>query len=95
MPPDDYKEYPDFDDFDMPNHEVYEDDRVPSRAILDVDDIEHDADTYNQHFGASLCVPIGDEIRAGKVNGHKRELDGTVLGSANINPMLDTRTYEI
>jgi hypothetical protein len=40
-------------------------------------------------------VPIGNEIRSGKVVRRKRELDGTVRGRANANPMLDTRTYEI
>jgi hypothetical protein len=40
-------------------------------------------------------VPIGNEIRSGKVDWRKRELDGTVRGRANVNTMLDTRTYEI
>jgi hypothetical protein len=40
-------------------------------------------------------VPIGDDIRSGKVVRHKRELDGTVRGRANVNSMLDTRTHEI
>jgi hypothetical protein len=40
-------------------------------------------------------VPIGDEIRYGKVIRCKRDLDGTVRGRANANSMLDTRTYEI
>jgi hypothetical protein len=40
-------------------------------------------------------VPIGDEIRYGKVVRCKRDLDGTVRGRANANSMLDTITYEI
>jgi hypothetical protein len=40
-------------------------------------------------------VPIGDEIRSGKVVRRKRELDGTVRGRSNANSILDTRTYEI
>jgi hypothetical protein len=63
----------------------------------DIDDIkeEHDVDTYDQYVGARARVPIGDEIRSGKVVRRKRELDGTVRGRANANSMLDTRTYEI
>jgi hypothetical protein len=63
----------------------------------DIDDIkeEHDVDTYYQDVGAHVRVPIGDEIRSGKVFWCKRELDGTVRGRANANSMLDTRTYEI
>jgi hypothetical protein len=40
-------------------------------------------------------VPIGDEIRSGKVVRRKRDLDRTVRGRANANSMVDTRTYEI
>jgi hypothetical protein len=41
-------------------------------------------------------VPIGDEIRSGKVVRCKRELDDTVRERSNANSMLDTRTtYEI
>jgi hypothetical protein len=63
----------------------------------DIDDIkkEHDADTYDQYIGAHARVPIGNEIRSGKVLRRKRELDGTVRGRANANPMLDTGNYEI
>jgi hypothetical protein len=35
-------------------------------------------------------VPIGDEIRSGKVVRRKRELDGTVRGRSNANSILDT-----
>jgi hypothetical protein len=40
-------------------------------------------------------VPIGDDIRSGKVMRHNRELDGTGKGRAKANSILDTRTYEI
>jgi hypothetical protein len=40
-------------------------------------------------------VPIGDDIRSGKVVRSERELDGTVRGRANANSMVYTRTYEI
>jgi hypothetical protein len=78
-------------------HHCYEDDEVSPSKIPDIDDIkeEHDADTYDQYVGVRVRVLIGDEIRSGKVVRRKRELDGTVRGRANANPMLDTRTYEI
>jgi hypothetical protein len=63
----------------------------------DIDDIkkEHDVDKYDQYVGAHMSVPIGYEIRSGKVLRRKRDLDGTVRGWVNANTMLDTRTYEI
>jgi hypothetical protein len=63
----------------------------------DIGDIkeENDVDTYDHYVRAHVSVPIGDEIRSGKVVQKKRDLDGTVRGRANANSMLDTRTYEI
>jgi hypothetical protein len=88
---------PDYADFVTPTYDCYEDDEVPPSKIPDIDDIkkEHDVDTYDQYVGAHVRVPIGDEIRSGKVLRRKHELDGNVRGRANANPMLETRTYEI
>jgi hypothetical protein len=97
MDKNDFKDDPDYADFVTPTYECYEDDEVSSSKISDIDDIkeEHDVDTYDQYVGAHVRVPIGDEIRSGKVVRRKRELDGTVRGRDNVNSMLDTRTYEI
>jgi hypothetical protein len=83
MAPDDYKDDPDFADVDMPRHDDYQDDNVPSQAMPDADDIEHDINTYDKYVGASVRVPIRDETRAGRVTVRKRELNGTMLGVAN------------
>jgi hypothetical protein len=63
----------------------------------DIDDIKKESyvDTYDQYVGAHVRVPIGNEIKSGKVIRRKHELDGNVRGRANANPMLDTRNYEI
>jgi hypothetical protein len=94
---DDFQDDPDYADFFTPTYDCYEDDDFPPSKIPDIDDIkkEHAVDTYDQYVGARVRVPIGDEIRSGKVLRRKHELDGTVRGWANANPMLDTRTYEI
>jgi hypothetical protein len=93
----DFKDDPDYADFVTPAYYCYEDDEVSSSKMPDIDDIkeENDVDTYDQYVGAHVRVPIGNEIRSGKVVRRKRELDGTVRGGANANSMLDTRTYEI
>jgi hypothetical protein len=88
---------PDYADFVTPTFKCYEDDEVPPSKMPDIDDIkkEHDVDTYAQYVGACVRVPIGNEIKSGKFLRRKRELDGTLRGRANANPMLDTRNYEI
>jgi hypothetical protein len=94
---DDFQDDPDYADFVTPAFDCYEDYEVPPSKMPDIDDIkkEHDVDTYDQYVGAHIRVPIGNEIRSVKVLRRKRELDGTVRGRANANPMLDTRNYEI
>jgi hypothetical protein len=93
----DFKDDQDVDDFVTPTFEPYEDDEVPASNMPDIDDVydDHDVDTYDQYVDAQVRVPIGGEIRSGKVMRRKRELDGTWKGHANANPMLDSRTYEI
>jgi hypothetical protein len=82
MDKNDFKDDPDYADFFTPTYECYEDDELSSSKMPDIDDIkeENDVDTYYQYFGAHVRVPIGDEIRSGKVVWYKRDLDGTVRG---------------
>jgi hypothetical protein len=97
MNKDNFQNDPDYADFVTPTYDCYEDHEVSPSKMPDIDDMkeEHDVDTYDQYVEAHVRVPSGDDIRSGKVVRRKRELDGTVRGRANANPMLDTRTYEI
>jgi hypothetical protein len=79
---------------DTPIHEAYEGERNPYEYMSDADDARKETpDLYDQYAGASVNFKIGDEIRIGKVTGRKREVDGTLTGAANSNPMLYTRKY--
>jgi hypothetical protein len=77
MNKDDFRDDPDYVDFFTPTYDCYE---VPTSKMPDIDDIkkEHDVDTYDQYVGARVRVPIGDEIRSGKVLRRKRDLDATI-----------------
>jgi hypothetical protein len=92
-----FKDNPEYTDFVTPTYDCYEDDEVSPSKMPDIDDAknEDDIDTYDNYVGAHARVPIGDEIRTGKVVRHNRELDGNVRGRANANSMLNTITYEI
>jgi hypothetical protein len=87
MDKNDFKYDPDYADFVTPTYDCYEDDEFSSSKMPDIDDIkeENDIDTYDQYVGAHVRVPIGDEIRSGKVVRSKRYLYGTVRGKANAN----------
>jgi hypothetical protein len=93
MNKDDFQDDPAYVDFVTPILTVMNmmNSLLPRCQIL----MTYDVETYDQYVGAHVRVPIGNEIRSGKVLRHKRELDGTVRGRANANPMLDTRNYEI
>jgi hypothetical protein len=93
----DFKDNPDYADFVIPTYHCYEDDEVPAYKMPDIDNVKdkYDVDTYDQYVGAQVRVPIGDEIRTGKIVHRNHKLDGTVKGRANANSMLDTGTYEI
>jgi hypothetical protein len=88
----DFEDDPDYADFVTPTFDCYEDDEVPPSKMPDIDDIkeEHDVDTYDQYVGAHVRVPIGNEIKSGKVIWRN-----TVRRRANSKPMLDTRNYKI
>jgi hypothetical protein len=90
----DFNDDPDSSDFVTPTFEPYEDYEVHASKMHDVDD-DHDVDTYDQYVGAQVRVPIVGEIGSGKVMRRKRELHGTWKGCANVNPILDSRNYEI
>jgi hypothetical protein len=77
-----FQDDPDCADIVTRTFDCYEDDEVPPSKMPDIDDIkeEHDVDTYDQYVGAHVRVPIGNEIKSGKVIRRKRELDGTVRG---------------
>jgi hypothetical protein len=91
MMKDDFKDDPDLAGFETPAFEHYEDEEFPASKMPDIDDV----DTYDQYVHDQVRVPIGDEIRSGKIVRRNRELDGTVKGIATANSMVDTRTYEI
>jgi hypothetical protein len=93
----DFKDDPYFANFETPTCDPYEDDEVPSSKMPDIDDVndDHVVETYHQYVGAQVRVPVGGEIRSGKVTRRKRELYGTWKGRTDANPLLGSRTYEI
>ncbi|KAI2505177.1 Reverse transcriptase (RNA-dependent DNA polymerase) [Fragilaria crotonensis] len=91
----DFASNPELESFDTPIYDRYDDD-VDGAAPLVADDVDDDdVDTYDQYIGAEVELPIGGRMMNAKVRGRKRMADGSVVGRANPNPILDTRTYEV
>ena len=88
------KDFPEELDVETPIGIPYEDDCEDGVAPMpDRDD--DDPEVFDNYLGAEVALSRGDVISTGKVVGRKRELDGSVKGKANRNPILDTRTYRV
>jgi hypothetical protein len=52
-------------------------------------------ETFDKYLAAEVLLPHGGELVRAKVMGRKRASDGTPVGVAHSNPILDTREYEV
>jgi hypothetical protein len=66
----------------------------PDSSMPEQDDFP-DNDTYDQYITAQVLLPRGDTYEKGTVLCRKRDKDGTLIGHANMNPILDTRVFEV
>ena len=82
------------DDIETPQYEPYEDDhQQQGTSIPDADDAT--PDSYDPYIGAEVLLPHGQQLVTGRVVSRKRSPDGSFKGTANVNPILDTRSYQV
>jgi hypothetical protein len=91
----DFSNDPELEGLGTTSFEPYDDDKGGKLPTPRDNDDEADPDTYDQYVGAKVVLPIGDVMMNAKVHGRKHQVDGTLLGKAHANPILDTRTYEV
>ncbi|GAX25842.1 hypothetical protein FisN_6Hu120 [Fistulifera solaris] len=65
--------------------------------IKDADDLwdEDNMQAYDHYVNAEILLPVGDGRIAGTVKKRKRDSDGKPVGKRHLNPMMDTRLYEV
>ena len=80
-----------FAQYTTPEYESYEDDYQKVMPLSE----EFDVDTYDVYPTAQVRLPLEDHYTIGNVKRRKRDKDGNLLGTANTNPILDTRVYEV
>lgn len=51
-------------------------------------------ETFDQYLTAEVLLPVRGELVRAQVTGRKRGADGNPVGTANANPILDSREYE-
>ena len=49
----------------------------------------------DNYIGAEKMISHGDTVAQGSVRRRNRNVEGNTIGRANINPIFDTRTYEV
>ena len=85
--------YNDSTEKDTPIFERYEDNHENPMPEAEDDDVTPEAG--DEYVGAQVQLPHGNTVSSGRVRGRKREADGTLTGVKHINPILDTRKYEV
>ena len=78
---------------ETPEYERYEDDMVEGTPTIERD--EHDSNAVDMYLKAEVTLPIAGEMLTGKVERRKRDANGNLIGTANANPILDTRMYHV
>ena len=70
--------------------DLYEDDEEAPRNIPDADD-----NVYDNYVSAELQLANGDRMERAKVLRRHRNADGSLIGTRDDNPVLDTRVYDV
>ena len=72
-----------------PIHEVYEDPvNSDGKAVFEKPITDH-------WINMELRLPQGEEMKAARVVGRTKDIDGKVIGEYNNNPMLNTMLYDV
>ncbi len=91
----DFSNDPELESLGTLSFEPYKDDEGGQIPAPRDDSHEADPDTYDRYVGTEVVLPKGNAMINVKVRGRKRQAEGSLLGKAHANPILDTRTYEV
>ena len=86
---------------ETPTHDIYED-SDDGRVEPADDDVSSDPvdegvtpEAIGGYIATEVILPLGNSHVTGKVQRRKRNRGDNLNGSANINSILDSRTYEV
>jgi hypothetical protein len=81
-------------DVPTPEHELYEDNNESViGAVPNIDVVT--PEMHDGYIGAEVNLPHQGLNRSGTVRRRARNDEGVIEGTANPNPILDTRTYQV
>jgi hypothetical protein len=70
---------------------VHDEPDIPYDSISEPDKLSDEA--YDRYLGAELQLDRMGEVLSCTIKRRRRDIDGTIVGTSNKNPMLDTREY--
>jgi hypothetical protein len=91
----DFSNNPELESLGTPLFEPYKDDKGSQIPVPRNDNDKTDPNTYEQYVDAKVVLLKGDVMMNAKVRGLKRQANGTLLGKAHTNPILNTGTYKV
>ncbi len=89
--PGDFEQDLELDHYEMSRYEDNDDGGIDQMPDRDEQQFEH----YDRYINAEVLLNHRDQMTTGKVRGRKRENDGSLRGTGNNNPILDTRSYMV
>lgn len=89
----DHEDMKDDPDIETPTYDPYEDQENQPHVVPDREDVQEEG--YDPYTHAEVLLPSGDKMLTAKVMRPKRNRDGSMIGKGNVNPILDTRVYEV
>jgi hypothetical protein len=82
------------DEVDEREYISYQDDTMLEPVSMpEANEFNHDQ--YHKFIAARVSLPVGGEMKHGRVVKRKRDDDGLLIGVAHPNPLLDTSLYEL
>ena len=82
-----------FDTSDLTPECIYYEDPYPTIHEGSPDEFLPTPESWDNYVNVEIIHPRGDEMAMGRVTKWARDLNGNPLGTADDNPILDTRQY--
>jgi len=75
--------------------EITDDDTSLQEMFTSMEADDYTPEAYDEYLSAQVVLPRGDNMVRGEVVRRRRDSNGRPIGKRNLNPILDTREYEV
>ena len=80
----------------IPQYDLYEDEAQNEQTFpQQAEELEPMPEVTDYYIGAEILLSIGEQMATGHVLAWSYDANGNVMGRAHVNPILDTRIYQV